>query len=69
MQRAAPRCEYLDGLARPRFYGTSGFISAEAVGLDRMKGGGMIPLLDSQQAGGISNALGRVGGRGSNLAR
>jgi hypothetical protein len=44
-----------------RFYGTERLlISPEAVGLDRMKGGSMIPLLDSHQAGGISNALGRV---------
>src|SRR5882762_1702832 len=44
-----------------RFYGTEVLrISPEAVGLDRMKGGSMIPLLDSHQAGGISSALGRV---------
>jgi hypothetical protein len=44
-----------------RFYGTERLlISPEAVGLDRMKGGSMIPLLDSHQSGGIANALGRV---------
>jgi hypothetical protein len=44
-----------------RFYGTEVLrISPDAVGLDRMKGGSMIPLLDSHQSGGISNALGRV---------
>jgi hypothetical protein len=43
-----------------RFYGTEVLrISPEAVGLDRMKGGSIIPLLDSHQAGGINNALGR----------
>jgi HK97 family phage prohead protease len=43
-----------------RFYGTEVLrISPEAVNLDRMKGGSMIPLLDSHQAGGINNALGR----------
>jgi phage head maturation protease len=35
-------------------------ISPEAVDLSRMKGGSMIPLLDSHQAGSIGNALGRV---------
>jgi hypothetical protein len=44
-----------------RFYGVERLlISPEAVGLDRMKNGSMIPLLDSHQGGGISNALGRV---------
>jgi HK97 family phage prohead protease len=44
-----------------RFYGTEVLrISPDAVGLDRMKGGSMIPLLDSHQAGGIASALGRV---------
>jgi hypothetical protein len=44
-----------------RFYGTEVLrISPEAVGLDRMKGGSMIPLLDSHQGIGIGNALGRV---------
>jgi hypothetical protein len=43
-----------------RFYGTECLrISPEAVNLDRMKGGSMIPLLDSHNSGGISNALGR----------
>jgi hypothetical protein len=43
-----------------RFYGIEVLrISPEAVGLDRMKGGSIIPLLDSHQAGSISNALGR----------
>jgi hypothetical protein len=43
-----------------RFYGTEVLrISPEAVNLDRMEGGSMIPLLDSHQAGGINNALGR----------
>jgi hypothetical protein len=44
-----------------RFYGTETLrISPEAVNLDRMKGGSTIPLLDSHQAGGIANALGRI---------
>jgi hypothetical protein len=44
-----------------RFYGTEMLrISPEAVGLDRMTGGSMIPLLDSHQGGGIANALGRI---------
>jgi hypothetical protein len=43
-----------------RFYGTECLrISPEAVGLDRMNGGSIIPLLDSHQAAGITNALGR----------
>jgi Caudovirus prohead serine protease len=43
-----------------RFYGTEVLrISPKAVGLDRMKGGSIIPLLDSHQAVGINNALGR----------
>jgi hypothetical protein len=43
-----------------RFYGTEVLrISPEAVGLDRMSNGSIIPLLDSHQAGGINNALGR----------
>jgi hypothetical protein len=44
-----------------RFYGTEVLrISRDAVGLDRMQNGSMIPLLDSHQAGGIAHALGRV---------
>jgi hypothetical protein len=44
-----------------RFYGTEVLrITPEAVNLDRMKGGSMIPLLDSHQGVGINNALGRV---------
>jgi hypothetical protein len=44
-----------------RFYGTEVLkISPEAVDLDRMKGGSIIPLLDSHQADSISHALGRV---------
>jgi phage head maturation protease len=44
-----------------RFYGTEVLrITPEAVNLDRMKGGSMIPLLDSHQAIGIGNSLGRV---------
>jgi Caudovirus prohead serine protease len=43
-----------------RFYGTEVLrISPEAVGFERMQNGGMIPLLDSHQSGGIANALGR----------
>jgi hypothetical protein len=43
-----------------RFYGTECLrITPEAVNLDRMKGGSMIPLLDSHQGVGIANALGR----------
>jgi hypothetical protein len=43
-----------------RFFGTEILrISPEAVNLDRMKGGSIIPLLDSHQATGINNALGR----------
>jgi hypothetical protein len=43
-----------------RFYGTEVLrIAPDAVGLDRMKGGSMIPLLDSHQGTGIANALGR----------
>jgi hypothetical protein len=43
-----------------RFYGTEVLrISPEAVNLDRMTGGSIIPLLDSHQAAGINNALGR----------
>jgi hypothetical protein len=43
-----------------RFYGTEVLrISPEAVGLDRMKNGSIIPLLDSHQSGGIASALGR----------
>jgi hypothetical protein len=43
-----------------RFYGTEVLrISPEAVGLERMKNGSMIPLLDSHQSGGITHALGR----------
>ncbi|HMF50184.1 MAG TPA: hypothetical protein VK603_16140 [Candidatus Saccharimonadales bacterium] len=34
-------------------------IARDAVGLDRMKNGSMIPLLDSHQSAGIHNALGR----------
>jgi hypothetical protein len=44
-----------------RFYGTEVLrITPEAVNLDRMKGGSMIPLLDSHQGVGINNSLGRV---------
>jgi hypothetical protein len=44
-----------------RYYGTECLrVTPDAVGLDRMKGGSMIPLLDGHQAGSISNALGRV---------
>jgi phage head maturation protease len=43
-----------------RFYGTEVLrISPEAVGLERMQNGSMIPLLDSHQSAGINNALGR----------
>jgi hypothetical protein len=43
-----------------RFYGVERLrITPEAVGLDRMKGGSQIPLLDSHQSGSISNHLGR----------
>jgi hypothetical protein len=43
-----------------RFYGTEVLrISPEAVNLDRMKAGSIIPLLDSHQGVGIANALGR----------
>jgi hypothetical protein len=43
-----------------RFYGTEVLsISPEAVNLDRMTGGSIIPLLDSHQIAGINNALGR----------
>jgi hypothetical protein len=43
-----------------RFYGTEVLrISNDAVDLDRMKNGSMIPLLDSHQGTGINNALGR----------
>jgi phage head maturation protease len=43
-----------------RFYGTECLrVTPEAVDLSRMEGGSMIPLLDSHQAGGINNALGR----------
>jgi hypothetical protein len=43
-----------------RFYGTEVLrISPDAVGLDRMKGGSVVPLLDSHQGVGITNALGR----------
>jgi hypothetical protein len=44
-----------------RFYGTEVLrISPAAVNLDRMKGGSMIPVLDSHQAGSIANALGKI---------
>jgi phage head maturation protease len=44
-----------------RFYGTETLrISPEAVGLDRMKNGSQIPLLDSHKSDGISSALGRL---------
>jgi phage head maturation protease len=44
-----------------RFYGVEKFlISPEAVDLSRMRGGSMIPVLDSHQAGSIGNALGKV---------
>jgi phage head maturation protease len=43
-----------------RFYGVEKLrVTPEAVDLSRMQNGSMIPLLDSHQAGGISNALGR----------
>jgi phage head maturation protease len=43
-----------------RFYGTEVLrITPAAVGLGRMLGGSIIPLLDSHQAAGINNALGR----------
>jgi hypothetical protein len=43
-----------------RFYGVEVLrIMPEAVNLDRMKNGSMIPLLDSHQSTGIANALGR----------
>jgi phage head maturation protease len=43
-----------------RFYGTEVLrIAPGAVGLDRMKDGSIIPLLDSHQGVGINNALGR----------
>jgi hypothetical protein len=43
-----------------RFYGTEVLrISNDAVDLDRMKNGSIIPLLDSHQGTGINNALGR----------
>jgi hypothetical protein len=43
-----------------RFYGTEVLrISPAAANLDRMQGGSIIPLLDSHQMSGISNALGR----------
>jgi phage head maturation protease len=43
-----------------RFYGTEVLrISPESVGLDRMKNGSQIPLLDSHQSGAIAHALGR----------
>jgi hypothetical protein len=43
-----------------RFYGVEKLrVSPEAVDLSRMENGSMIPLLDSHQAGGINNALGR----------
>jgi phage head maturation protease len=44
-----------------RFYGVEKLlISPEAVDLSRMKGGSMIPVLDSHQAGSIGNALGKI---------
>lgn len=44
-----------------RFYGTEVLrIAPDAVVLDRMQDGGIIPLLDSHQGVGIANALGRV---------
>jgi hypothetical protein len=44
-----------------RFYGTEVLrVTPEAVDLSRMRGGSMIPLLDSHQAIGIGNSLGRV---------
>lgn len=44
-----------------RFYGTEVLrIAPEAVVLDRMIGGGIIPLLDSHKADGIAHILGRV---------
>jgi hypothetical protein len=44
-----------------RFYGVEVLrISPEAVDLSRMRGGSMIPVLDSHQAGSIGNALGKI---------
>jgi hypothetical protein len=44
-----------------RFYGREALrISPDAVGLDRMKNGSQIAVLDSHQSGGIANALGRL---------
>ena len=44
-----------------RFYGTEVLkISPDAVNLDRMRDGSMIPLLDSHKADSINHALGRV---------
>jgi phage head maturation protease len=43
-----------------RYYGVERLrVTREAVDLSRMENGSMIPLLDSHQAGGINNALGR----------
>jgi len=53
-------CIISTGAPVVRFYGTEVLrISPDAVGLERMKNGSQIPLLDSHQSGGISNALGR----------
>jgi hypothetical protein len=53
-------CVISMGSSVTRFYGTEVLrISPDAVNLDRMKGGSMIPLLDSHQGVGIANALGR----------
>jgi phage head maturation protease len=53
-------CVISKGTAVQRFYGTECLrISPQAVILDRMKSSG-IPLLDSHEQRGISNALGRV---------
>jgi phage head maturation protease len=53
-------CVISMGTPVQRFYGVEVLrISPEAVDLSRMQNGSMIPLLDSHQAGGINNALGR----------
>jgi phage head maturation protease len=53
-------CIISKGSPVTRFYGTEVLrIDERSVGLDRMKNGSQIPLLDSHQSGGIANALGR----------
>src|SRR5258708_2788175 len=53
-------CVISIGSPLQRFYGTEVLrISNDAVNLDRMKNGSIIPLLDSHQGTGIANALGR----------